>query len=370
MSHIKSKIFLHRPSEISDSLYEFWTHVCELLLHASGQSSFDYVRSMVRSLLVLGATAAAATHFLQYIYENHSDAVFISTSHYDDVEAVGALVLRPDTRDLIVTSPELLSFWLGMFLEMSTPVILQSRWTTDIIRMNENRLKVLETLVELCGLYTCSMTDPVSDVGVRGLFLLAYQGQVLTSISKDYRSQSLEAIPTLYSLIIRSSFPQWPWNSQLILHANGSSKVKVGFVSAFFSRHSVGRLLVNVILGLNEKGLVNADMEVVIVNLRSHDKQDDITKALRGAIPSQRYINLDTSRADISEAVKMIRSHEFDVLVFGDLFMDSFTAHLGMFRLAKTCVLFWGHPFSSGYESFDYFITSSSFEFDGSTRFR
>ena len=42
--------------------------------------------------------------------------------------------------------------------------------------------------------------------------------------------------------------------------------------------------------------------------------------------------------------------------------MDSFIAHLSMIRLAVTQVAFWGHPFSSGYPSIDYFITSDSFE--------
>ena len=65
---------------------------------------------------------------------------------------------------------------------------------------------------------------------------------------------------------------------------------------------------------------------------------------------------------DESSALTTLRAENFDVIVFGDVFMDAFIAHLAMYRFGKVQVAFWGHPFTSGYDSIDYFISSDQFE--------
>lgn len=43
--------------------------------------------------------------------------------------------------------------------------------------------------------------------------------------------------------------------------------------------------------------------------------------------------------------------------------IDSFTLHLGMFRMSPVQIAFWGHPYTTGLEhSMDYFISSSMYE--------
>jgi predicted O-linked N-acetylglucosamine transferase (SPINDLY family) len=42
--------------------------------------------------------------------------------------------------------------------------------------------------------------------------------------------------------------------------------------------------------------------------------------------------------------------------------MDSVTTHIAMMRMADIQIAFWGHPYTSGYPTIDYFITSDTFE--------
>eukprot|EP00597_Dinobryon_sp_UTEXLB2267_P011108 CAMPEP_0170103430 /NCGR_PEP_ID=MMETSP0020_2-20130122/3490_1 /TAXON_ID=98059 /ORGANISM="Dinobryon sp., Strain UTEXLB2267" /LENGTH=441 /DNA_ID=CAMNT_0010326997 /DNA_START=616 /DNA_END=1941 /DNA_ORIENTATION=+ len=85
---------------------------------------------------------------------------------------------------------------------------------------------------------------------------------------------------------------------------------------------------------------------------------DDITTYLYASVPSNRWLTLNEGLA------QSVRQLQLDALVFGDLFMDSFVTHLAMFRLAPIQVAFWGHPFTSGFPSMDYFITSELVRFD------
>jgi hypothetical protein len=43
----------------------------------------------------------------------------------------------------------------------------------------------------------------------------------------------------------------------------------------------------------------------------------------------------------------------FDIMIYGDVFMDSFVAHLAMLRVASVQVCFWGHPFTTGENKYD-----------------
>lgn len=58
---------------------------------------------------------------------------------------------------------------------------------------------------------------------------------------------------------------------------------------------------------------------------------------------ADRHVVLPSS---VHIAIENMRSLELDVLVFGDVFMDSMASHLVMFRMASIQILFWGHPVS------------------------
>lgn len=136
-------------------------------------------------------------------------------------------------------------------------------------------------------------------------------------------------------------------------------KIRVGFLSSFFYRHSVGRLLGNIIIGLDRSAF---DVFVLADSGGAHmagREVDDLTTAMKRSLAPNHWVRLP---ANLATAATIARSVGLDVLVYGDLFMDAITAHLAMLRLAPMQVAFWGHPYSSGYSAIDYFVTSIAFE--------
>ena len=147
-----------------------------------------------------------------------------------------------------------------------------------------------------------------------------------------------ESSPTVYAGAERSKPPR---------------RAKVAFLSFFFTRHSVGRLLAKIIAHLD-----TTNLDVWIIS-SSKSKKDDVTSYLLKAIHPDKWIYIPL---DLSRAVSMVRAEAFDILAYGDVFMDSFVAHLSAIRMAPIQVAFWGHPYTSGAPSIDYFVSSDSFE--------
>lgn len=182
-------------------------------------------------------------------------------------------------------------------------------------------------------------------------------------------------VPMMYSHLIQSTNPHWPWKfdpkdnsypceiatlagTVPIAHPV-AGKLRVGFLSSFFYRHSVGRLLGNVIIGLNRDVFdvfVLADSGGATLARR---KEDDVTASIQQSIAADHWVLL-SGNIEISSI--QVRSMRLDALIYGDLFMDAITAHLAMIRLAPVQIAFWGHPYSSGYSSIDYFISSEQME--------
>jgi hypothetical protein len=142
-------------------------------------------------------------------------------------------------------------------------------------------------------------------------------------------------------------------------------KIRVGFLSFFFRRHPVGRLLAPIITGLDP-----SRFEVYLLTSEEVEKRgestpgkDEIVDFLRARVaPERRLLVPHYPEA----AVEVVRSAHLDILVYGDVFMDSFVAHLAGLRLAAVQVVFWGHPYTTGHANIDYFVTSDTFEAENS----
>ena len=122
-------------------------------------------------------------------------------------------------------------------------------------------------------------------------------------------------------------------------------RIKVGFVSAFFYRHSVGLLLQGVIKGLSVDLF---DVYVIAINLSSKQR-DHITDSFdrtKHAIPSNcTFISLTGKLPVIRDVIADLR---LDVLVYGELGMDALTYFMSFSELSRRSVFFWGHATSSG----------------------
>ncbi|CAM9502970.1 unnamed protein product, partial [Ectocarpus sp. 6 AP-2014] len=143
---------------------------------------------------------------------------------------------------------------------------------------------------------------------------------------------------------------------------------RLGFVSAHFRWHSVGRLTV----GLLERLCTSRGLQVFVIDASSGGRQPDedfvlerlaaagasIVRIQAAAAPSPRNAGSDALQA-AREAIAELR---LDVLVYGDVGMDAFTTGLAHGRLSPVQVAFWGHPGTTGLSTMDYFVTSDLFE--------
>lgn len=206
---------------------------------------------------------------------------------------------------------------------------------------------------------------------VRGLFLLAYQGENYVprnEVDFDW------SIPRSYYRILNASLSSFtpvslqadvPVRSSISSSTNHDSPcIKVAFLSAYYFRHSVGRLMGNMILSLNR-----TLFDVTIISSKNTQnsqedkkKDDDLTAKLKKNVATW----IDLSHI-FDRDVNLIRGLHCDVIVFGDLLMHAYTAHLLSRRLASVQVAFWGHPFSAGSSSIDYFVSSNGFQEEWST---
>ena len=248
---------------------------------------------------------------------------------------------------------------------------------------------------------SCTIRDPVSSIGVRGLFLQAYQG-----LCAQTGHTICAAMSSRYLQLMQITQLHWPWEyppPSLLREAaksRPSVALRVAFVSSFFREHSVGRLLANVIRGLiqiegeniKHKGVSSLDVHVVDISLhqnvnsfREHvntgaPREDPLTRSLRESMPPEQWHAhgsklIITGQEMVAEAVQLVPSNpasvvrylralRCDIVVYADNFMDSVTAHALMMRAAPVQVLFWGHPFTSGFPTVDYFISADSFELE------
>lgn len=118
-------------------------------------------------------------------------------------------------------------------------------------------------------------------------------------------------------------------------------KARVGFLSSFWFHHSVGLLLRGVIKNIDRRYF-----DVFLLHVRVPQAMwayDDLTRDL--ASSNLTYMSLSSSLASIQ---MQISSLNLDILVFGEVGMDSTTYFLSFSRLAKRSVVFWGHAVTSG----------------------
>lgn len=223
---------------------------------------------------------------------------------------------------------------------LMVPVLYDSEEHLSSTRaeLEENVISLLQSNISL---------ENLDQISMPGTFYIVYQGrndvQLMTGIQRLYRQMypAIEANSLVDSLIQPREF------------TSRNSKIRIGFVSSYFRRHSVCKLLCGVIRNLDRE-----KFEVIMFS--ATDKQDSLTKWAsknatlvklpRGFLLSNRHVAIEFN---------------LDILVFPDLGMDTKTSMWASARLAPVQVCFWGHPSTTGMPSIDYFVTADGFEDDG-----
>jgi predicted O-linked N-acetylglucosamine transferase (SPINDLY family) len=133
-------------------------------------------------------------------------------------------------------------------------------------------------------------------------------------------------------------------------------RIRVGFVSAYFYEHSIGRLTHGLIEHLSRDRF-----EVTVFHAR---KSGDALSAAIDA-SADRAVRLPNR---LREARERIAAEALDVLVYPDIGMNRMTYHLAFARLAPVQCVMWGHPDTTGLATIDHFISSAALEPEGADR--
>jgi predicted O-linked N-acetylglucosamine transferase (SPINDLY family) len=164
------------------------------------------------------------------------------------------------------------------------------------------------------------------------LFRLAYQGMNDRDLMRDY-----------------ASLMQPPQNKAPPSTLRGG-RIRIGFVSAYFRNHTVGRLAINLVEKISRELF-----EVTILSVGAHTGQ--LAERFRAA--ADRFLVVP---AKLSDARRCIASLELDVLFYTDIGMDRSTYALAFSRLARVQCNTWGQSVTSGVGAIDYYISSEVLE--------
>ncbi|BAY07963.1 tetratricopeptide repeat protein [Calothrix sp. NIES-2098] len=173
-------------------------------------------------------------------------------------------------------------------------------------------------------------------------FYLAYQG---------LNDRDLQCIyGEMICQIMSSRYPQWSQPIELPkLKVN--EKIRIGFVSGFFSNHSNWKIPI--------KGWVeNLDKsEFELFGYHTGAKHDRETK-----IAAKAFDKFTQGPLVFEKWCELIQQDKLHILIFPEFGMDPITMKLGCLKLAPIQMTSWGHPNTSGLPTIDYYLSSDLME--------
>lgn len=149
--------------------------------------------------------------------------------------------------------------------------------------------------------------------------------------------------------LYRKTYPEL---NQSFVKKNDNEKIKIGFISEFFSNHTIGKLYHGIIFKLDQ-----SKFEVSVFHSKNTEKSmlfDNFKNA-----PNIKNIILPSK---FQEKIDIINKEKLDIAFFPDIGMSTEFYFLSYIRFAKAQFTSWGHPITTGNNSIDYFLSSKLLE--------
>jgi len=236
------------------------------------------------------------------------------------------------------TAYDLFPAWtLRVKLLLALPAIMSPNEQIDGVRQRLD--EQLTTLLE----EDIVIDDPLQGVGVAN-FYLAYHGRDDRGLQEKLALLYEKSTPTLLYVAP---------HCQERLEGRASapnSIIKVGFVSTYFRRHTIGYLMHGIVAHLDR-----TRFHVTVFLFPG--TQDDVTETYRDA--ADRVVELPK---DLAPARERIADEQLDLLYYPDIGMDPRTYFLAFARLAPVQCVSWGHPVTTGLRNMDYFLSARDLE--------
>ena len=171
------------------------------------------------------------------------------------------------------------------------------------------------------------------------LFYYSYENKDNLNLSKK-----------IYQLF-KKSYPKLQKDYDLKNTQN--KKIKIGFISEFFKKHTISKLF---------KGLIlNLDKSSFDINIYYLDNGKGLDQEF---FDNEKNNNLKTFKLPklFNEKVNFILEHNLDIIFYPDIGFSTQLYYLTFLRLANYQMTSWGHPETTGNPNIDYFLSSKLLE--------
>lgn len=128
-------------------------------------------------------------------------------------------------------------------------------------------------------------------------------------------------------------------------------RIRVGFISAFFVNHTIGKLYRGFLRNLDR-----SRFEPVLIHAPS-TKHDFFSAQLDSEVGETIRLT-----GDLKKQQQMVAAKSLDILFYPEVGMNSQTYYLAYSRLAPVQAVSWGHPDTTGIDTIDYFISADAIE--------
>ena len=161
--------------------------------------------------------------------------------------------------------------------------------------------------------------------------------------------------------ILRKIYPEVNQNFKNKSTDKLNEKIKIGFISEFFSNHTIAKLFKGIIFNLDKN-----KFEPFIFHSYKTEKSPIFQEFINHEINSD-LKNIVLSK-NFQKNIEEIQRTNLDIIFFPDIGMSSEFYYLSFIRFAKTQITSWGHPITTGNHSIDYFLSSKLLETENSQK--
>tara|TARA_B100000989_G_scaffold264841_1_gene217441 strand:+ start:1726 stop:3399 length:1674 start_codon:yes stop_codon:yes gene_type:complete len=150
---------------------------------------------------------------------------------------------------------------------------------------------------------------------------------------------------------IRKLYPEL--NKNYSVNRKITDKIKIGFVSEFFTSHTIGKLFKDIIFDLEKE-----KFEINVFHSRKTKPGMIFDEFLEKE--KQGLLKNTILPVKLREKIEYFEKNQFDILFYPDIGMSTEMYYLSMIRLAKYQIMSWGHPETTGSDTIDFFLCSKS----------
>ena len=234
----------------------------------------------------------------------------------------------------------LTSHWLSM---NTFPIIYENLKEINHYRKRfENGIKKINQLLDTQLQYTKKQL--INAINSSTNFYLHYQGGDVLELQKHYAHLVERVTQKIYQEFHKE-----------IKIKQSIAFIKIGFISSFFTNHSVSKMYKNLIQKLDQKFFKR-------FVYYADNKFDHITNEIKQ--DADHFF----SHTDVDQLINQISKDNLDVLLYLDIGMSPRIQILSSLRLAPIQCNTYGHPVTSGFKNIDYYFSSELMESQNSQK--